>query len=211
MIRKDGKWGRRLYTLIPSYVFVGIRFAAEIYYTIRAIPSVIRFVGTGSGEPSTLTYLEAEWIRLLAGDGEPLEPTVIRMPEDGMPEIVGGVLAHFPARVVEYDLRHKRAKVTITLCGEPVSYTHLSTRPFGRRFCHFISTRRSTQSGVATSTPSSGSAKSCRSYTIPFQAMRRSPGTSGVTCRCRSRCWDVRAKRHTETAAPHISAVYTTI
>ena len=86
IIRKDGKWGRRLYTLIPSYVFVNIKFAAEIYYTIRAIPSVIRFLGTGSGEPSTLTYLEAEWIRLLAGDGEPLEPTVIRMPEDGKPE-----------------------------------------------------------------------------------------------------------------------------
>ena len=67
---------------------------------------------------STLTYLEAEWIRLLAGDGEPLESTVIRVPEDGRPEIVGGVLAHFPAQVVEYDLRHKRAKVTITLCGE---------------------------------------------------------------------------------------------
>ena len=78
MIRKDGKWGRRLYTLIPSYVFVDIKFAAQIYYTIRAIPSVIRFVGTGCGEPSTLTYLEAEWIRLLAGDGEPLESTVIR-------------------------------------------------------------------------------------------------------------------------------------
>lgn len=31
---------------------------------------------------------------------------------------MGGVLAHFPAQVVEYDLRHKRAKVTITLCGE---------------------------------------------------------------------------------------------
>lgn len=60
MIRKDGKWGRRLYTLIPSYVFVDIKFAAQIYYTIRAIPSVIRFVGTGCGEPSTLTYLEAE-------------------------------------------------------------------------------------------------------------------------------------------------------
>ena len=102
MIRKDGKWGRRLYTLIPSYIFVDIKFAAEIYYTIRAIPSVIRFVGTGCGEPSTLTYLEAEWIR----------------PEDGRPEIVGGVLARFPARIVEYDLRHKRAKVTITLCGE---------------------------------------------------------------------------------------------
>ena len=71
MIRKDGKWGRRLYTLIPSYIFVDIKFAAEIYYTIRAIPSVIRFVGTGCGEPSTLTYLEAEWIRLLAGDRDP--------------------------------------------------------------------------------------------------------------------------------------------
>lgn len=117
MIRKDGKWGRRLYTLIPSYVFVNIQFAAEIYYTIRAIPNVIRFLGSGY-EPSTLSYLEAEWIRLLAGDGEPLEPTVVRVPEDGRPEIVGGVLAHFPARVVEYDLRHKRAKVTITLCGE---------------------------------------------------------------------------------------------
>lgn len=117
IVRKDGKWGRRLYTLIPSYVFVDIRFAAEIYYTIRAIPSVIRFLGTGSGEPSTLTYLEAEWIRLLAGDGEPLEPTVIRVLEDGRPEIVGGVLARFPARIVTYDLRHKRAKVTITLCG----------------------------------------------------------------------------------------------
>lgn len=54
MIRKDGKWGRRLYTLIPSYVFVDIKFAAQIYYTIRAIPSVIRFVGTGCGEQREL-------------------------------------------------------------------------------------------------------------------------------------------------------------
>lgn len=63
----------------------------------------------------------------------------------------------------------------------------------------------------AMSTPSYGSARSSRSYTIPSQAMRRSPGTSRQMCRCPSRCWAAKAKRHTETAAPHISVVYTTI
>ena len=55
-------------------------FTARNYYRVKEVPGVIRFLGD-SKAPSTLSYLEAEWIRILSGNGEPLEPTLVR--EDG--------------------------------------------------------------------------------------------------------------------------------
>ena len=54
--------------------------------------------------PSTLSYLEAEWIRILSGNGEPLEPTLVR--EDGsggLPSFRHRKILYFHQRRVLFD------------------------------------------------------------------------------------------------------------
>lgn len=120
LIRKGGGWTHKEYTLFPGYVFVSLEYTAENYYRVKEIPAVIRFLGASGLAPSQLTYLEAEWIKALAGiDGQPLQPTRVRELPDGSLKIVEGVLSNFATRTIQYDKRSRRAKVEITLCGEP--------------------------------------------------------------------------------------------
>lgn len=119
MVRKDGGWTFREYTLFPGYVFVNLEYNAENYYRVKAVPGVIRFLGPSGLAPSTLTHLEAEWIKTLSGCGEPLEPTRVEELPDGSMKIVSGVLANFATRTIRYDRHARRAKVDLTLCGEP--------------------------------------------------------------------------------------------
>ncbi len=95
---------------------MNMTYQAENYYRVRKIPGVIRFLGD-SRAPSTLSHLEAEWIRLMGGDG-PLEPTRVRFREDGTAEILSGILTRLPNRIVRWDRRSRRAVFEITLCGE---------------------------------------------------------------------------------------------
>lgn len=119
-VRKGGGWTRKAYTLFPGYVFVNLRYNAENYYRVKGIPGVTRFLGASGLAPSHLSYLEVEWIKALAGiDGEPLEPTRVRELPDGSLRIVEGVLSSFATRTIQYDKRARRARVEITLCGEP--------------------------------------------------------------------------------------------
>lgn len=119
MVRKGGGWTFREYTLFPGYVFVNLEYTAENYYRVKDVPHVQRFLGPSGLAPSTLTHLEAEWIKILAGGGEPLEPTKVREMPDGSVKIVGGVLANFATRAIHYDKHARRAKVDLTLCGQP--------------------------------------------------------------------------------------------
>ena len=120
LIRKGGGWTHKEYTLFPSYVFLNLEYTAENYYRVKDVPHVIRFLGPSGLAPSRLTYLEAEWIKALAGvDGQPLEPTRVKELPDGTLRIVSGVLSNFATRTIQYDKRTRRAKVEITVCGEP--------------------------------------------------------------------------------------------
>ncbi len=120
LIRKGGSWTNKEYTLFPSYVFLNLEYTAENYYRVKGIPGVIRFLGPSGLAPSRLTYLEAEWIKILSGiDGQPLQPTKVRELPDGRLKIVEGVLSNFATRAIQYDKRSRRATVEITLCGEP--------------------------------------------------------------------------------------------
>lgn len=120
LIRKGGGWTHKEYTLFPGYVFVNLEYTAENYYRVKEIPAVIRFLGASGLAPSQLTYLEAEWVKTLAGiNGQPLQPTKVRELPDGSLKIVEGVLSNFAPRTIQYDKRSRRAKAEITLCGEP--------------------------------------------------------------------------------------------
>ena len=67
-IRSGGAWTKKEYILFPGYVFLDMDFTARNYYRVKEVPGVIRFLGD-SKAPSTLSFLEAEWIRILSGNG----------------------------------------------------------------------------------------------------------------------------------------------
>ena len=108
-IRSGGAWTKKEYILFPGYVFLDMDFTARNYYRVKEVPGVIRFLGD-SKAPSTLSYLEAEWIRILSGNGEPLEPTLVR--EDGS----GGITVS--SGVLKWNKRSRKATFEITICGE---------------------------------------------------------------------------------------------
>ena len=118
LIRNGGLWRRKEYILFAGYVFVEMCYNAENYYKVKNIPGVIRFLGD-SRNPSTLSYMEAEWITLLTGrDNKPIEPTVVRICEDGSMKAVNGVLERFENRIVKVDRRNRKATFELTVCGE---------------------------------------------------------------------------------------------
>ena len=97
---------------------------------VKAIPNVLRFLGPDGLRPSTLTYLEAEWIKMLAGGGKPLEPTTAQLTPEGEVKLTDGVLQNFISRIVKIDKHSRRATVELTVCGErktiPLSFNLLS-------------------------------------------------------------------------------------
>lgn len=111
-VRTGGAWGQKEYILFPGYVFLRMEYNAENYYRIKGIPGAIRLLA------GTLTYLEAEWILLLAGrDGTPLEPSLVRE-TDGELTVEDGILKRFQSRIVRMDKRSRRAVIELSLCGE---------------------------------------------------------------------------------------------
>ena len=117
MQRKGGEWTTKECTLFPSYVFIELAYTAENYYRIKELPAVIRFLGGGL-RPDTLTYLEAEWIKILTFGGNPIEPTKVRISEDGKTEVADGVLTAFKNRIKKVDKHKRKATFEITVCGE---------------------------------------------------------------------------------------------
>ena len=118
LIRTGGLWTQREYILFAGYVFLNMNYNAENYYKVKGIPGVIKFLGD-SGNPSRLSYLEAEWINLLTGaDNTPIEPTTVKVQKDGTFKIVNGVLEKLENRIVKYDKRSRKATFEITICNE---------------------------------------------------------------------------------------------
>lgn len=100
-----------------------LEYSAENYYRVKAIPHVLRFLGPNGLSPSYLTHLEVEWLRLLDNGGELLKPSRVEELPGGGVRIVKGVLRNFPISSIDYDKRTRRAKVEISLCGEPKTLT----------------------------------------------------------------------------------------
>lgn len=118
MIRSGGSWIQKEYILFSSYVFLDMAYNAGNYYKIKNLPGVIRFLGD-SRNPSRLSYLEAEWICLLTGeDNTPIEPTLVKIGDDGSLKAVDGVLERFENRVSKMDKRNRKATFEITICNE---------------------------------------------------------------------------------------------
>lgn len=115
LIRSKGNWNKKKSILFSGYVFIELIYNAENYYRIVSMDNVIKFLGDKNA-PSTLTFLEAEWIRIL-GDNGILEPTIVET-ENNKLKVLKGVLQKFKSRIKSYDLRQRKAVFEITVCGE---------------------------------------------------------------------------------------------
>lgn len=126
-LRKGGKWITEERILFTSYVFVNLTFNADDYYKVKEIPEVNKFLGNGK-DAVPLSYLEADYIKLLSLKGKPLEPSKVEFLSDGSVNIISGILSDFPKGSIEFDKRKRKAIVTVNLRNVAETVT-LSIKP----------------------------------------------------------------------------------
>lgn len=116
--RKNGKWNYLIRVIFPSYVFVlANEIDAKVYYSIRAIPGIIKFLRDENG-PIPIQEDEANYILKLAQNGEPLGISEVYT-EGNKIVVSSGPLIGLEGKIIKIDARRFRAKVDITLMGEP--------------------------------------------------------------------------------------------
>ena len=120
-IRFQGKWHKRLKLVFTQYIFVECEFNEEVYYQIKSVFGVVRFLGFGKPEP--LKEDEQAYIRLLWNKGKPIEASKVYTTMSGEKMILSGMLRDYSDRIISFDLRQRRAKVSVMILGKPHTIT----------------------------------------------------------------------------------------
>lgn len=115
--RQQGKIYTNERKLFPSYVFINIEFNPKIYYRIKRIPGVIRFLG-GNNVAQPVAEEEMNFIFSLCSDGELAGISSLVKVGDQI-RVLSGPLQGFEGRIVKVDWRHLRARVRLTLFNRP--------------------------------------------------------------------------------------------
>lgn len=116
-IRFQGQWHKRLKLVFTQYIFVECELNEEVYYQIKSVFGVVRFLGCG--EPEPLKADEQEHIRLLWNKGKPIEASKVYTTTSGEKMILSGILRNYSDKIVRLDLRQRRAKIAVTILGKP--------------------------------------------------------------------------------------------
>lgn len=122
LIRSGGAWTQKEYLLFPNYVFVETEYHAGDFYRISSLSGVQKFLGD-KRYPSSLSYLEEMWIKILNNQDQPLSPTQVCVDDDGNIELLKGILLTFKSRIKSYNKRQRKAVFAITVCGEEKEIT----------------------------------------------------------------------------------------
>ncbi len=100
-------------TLIPAYVFIQIFLEPKVYYQLRSVVGVIRFLGGFGPEP--VQESEMNYLFRLCSDGEIAGLSTLSI-GDGV-RVTAGPLRGMEGQIVRIDRRKLRAKVRLTLLG----------------------------------------------------------------------------------------------
>lgn len=122
-IRRNGEWKRQKFVVFAGYIFLDndLALPPKDYYRIRSADGVINFLGKGS--PQTVTKSEKQYIDWLWNNGKPIEPSKVFVTGGGQKMILSGPLKNFSGNYADIDVRQKRAKVLIPICGTNYSVT----------------------------------------------------------------------------------------
>lgn len=113
LIRNGGKWHEIERALMPGYVFIKTEFNVAVYYNVKAVSGIIRFLGS---PPSPLSNRELEQIKWMINDGKIIRPSEAIVEDDKL-IITSGVLAGFEENIIRFDRRQKRATALVSICG----------------------------------------------------------------------------------------------
>lgn len=114
-IRSGGQWRICERLIFSGYVFVECDLTNEIYYQIKDIIGVIKFLGNAKAQP--LFPDEQAYIKVLANKGKPIKASKIYTSPSGAKLIMSGFLRQYSDNVTWIDTRQRKAKLEITLYG----------------------------------------------------------------------------------------------
>lgn len=119
--RKGGNWHTKENVIFSCYVFCDIDYIADTYYKIKKISPHIKFLG--GKEPSKMTQMEIEWIKILSNNDTVIEPIVVEIDSDGTVNIKNNLLKIFNNNIIQINKRQKKATFEITICNEVKKFT----------------------------------------------------------------------------------------
>lgn len=111
-----GKWIYKERLLFPGYVFLLTDLDVESYYKLKPIPGIIRFLGDEL-RPIPIEEQEVNLLLRLAEDDDPLG--LSEVVEGSNVNVISGPLQGLEGKIIKIDARRYRAKVDISLMGQP--------------------------------------------------------------------------------------------
>lgn len=116
-IRRGGVWKSEKKLVFIGYIFLETdRFiTVKDYYKVKNTDGVINFIG--KGKPQTIYETEVPFINWLWNNGKTIEPSRVFVTVDGRKMIMSGPLRKYSGEYASIDIRQRRAKTVITICG----------------------------------------------------------------------------------------------
>lgn len=125
-IRKNGEWTEKTEPVFAGYLFLESPSSDPLsylkYYDICETDGVIGFLKS-AGKPAVLSEREEKYIQWLWNYGKPLEASVVykNLNEDYV--ILSGALYKYAHQIISIDLRQRRARIRIPICGKDYRVT----------------------------------------------------------------------------------------
>lgn len=116
-IRRKGIWNKERRLVFSRYIFLDVvdEITPEDYYNIKNMSGIINFIG--NGKPQTLYENEYGYINWLWNYGKPIEASKVYIGTDGQKMVMSGLLRKYDGEYATIDIRQRRAKVAVPICG----------------------------------------------------------------------------------------------
>lgn len=112
--RRQGRFIPVTRIMFPGYVFLNITLNDSIYYQVKRVPNVIRFLGTT--RPVAVPFEQMQPILGMCSLGELIDISKISIGKTV--NIIEGPLQGYVGNIVSIDKRKKRAKVRFQILDE---------------------------------------------------------------------------------------------
>lgn len=122
-IRCGGVWRQQKYLVFTGYIFLETdsELKPPDYYKIKNTDGVINFIG--GGNPKTVSETEEKYINWLWNGGKPIEPSKVFVTATGQKMVMSGPLKKYGGKYAAVDIRQRRARVDISICGKKYKVT----------------------------------------------------------------------------------------
>lgn len=102
-------------SLYPGYVFIKVDLDTDLWHKVQSLPKVGRFIGE-SKKPTALSEKDINLILEKVQNKAAPKPKV-SFDEGEVVRIIDGPFANFTGTVEEYDMKHRKLKLVVSIFG----------------------------------------------------------------------------------------------